>query len=185
MADELPEKKDTAFYRWFLIIFSIFIFILCIINAVNYSKILNQYNSQPDVEQDVGRGWARALYGLNITLAILSGIVALYQLWKVISGTKFSLSEKIKSWFSKDEALGNIGIEFGKKGGSADEFRDAVTIIKDSDSLDDTTIRALANITKDNTACTACLKFLLNKYKSIKKNITDDGTSSPVDGAST
>lgn len=169
MADE-PQQKDTTFYRWFLIIFSIFIFVLCIINAVNYNKILNQYNSQPDVEQDVGRGWARALYGLNITLAVVSGLVWAYHLWKVISGTDFSLTEKVKSWFSSEKTLEKIKADFIAKGGKENEFDSAVNEIKKSAELNDAVIRTLASIPQDPDKCQSCVKFLIKKYSAIKKN---------------
>jgi hypothetical protein len=91
-------KVDTPGYRWVLILLGIFIFVMSIINITYYNSVLNQYNSQPTVPQDVGKGWARALFGINIALAVISGLIFVVQIYKLFNkGKKLGISE----WWSK------------------------------------------------------------------------------------
>lgn len=92
------DEVDTPGYRWVLILLGIFIFVMSIINITYYNSVLNQYNSQPTVPQDVGKGWARALFGINIALAVISGLIFVVQIYKLFNkGKKLGISE----WFSK------------------------------------------------------------------------------------
>jgi hypothetical protein len=92
------DEVDTKGYRGVLILLGIFIFVMSIINITYYNSVLNQYNSQPTVPQDVGKGWARALFGINIALAVISGLIFVVQIYKLFNkGKKLGISE----WFSK------------------------------------------------------------------------------------
>jgi hypothetical protein len=165
------EQADTPFYRWFLIIFSLIIFVLCIINAIQYNNVLNQYNSQPDVEQDVGRGWARALYGLNITLAVVASLVWSFQLYKVITGkTKIDLVAKVKKFFGMEETLADVKKALEDKGLNPDQIQNVITLTQDNKKINEVYLKNLEVIFENKDKSKNWLKYIL-KYILKKKDI--------------
>ena len=120
-------QDATPFYRWFLILFSLFVVVMSIINSVYYNNVLNQYTAQPDVQQDVGKGWARAMYGINIALAVIGSLVLVFQLLKVIMGkNEFDLWERIKKFFKPEKTADEVVVDAAKKAGTTTDIAAAV-----------------------------------------------------------
>jgi hypothetical protein len=93
-------QVDTKLYIWFLVVLSLYIIVISSFNIYYYGKIRSQYNAQPDVIQDVGKGWANAMWGLNIALLVISILVFIVQLIKGISGkATLGISAWISKWF--------------------------------------------------------------------------------------
>ncbi len=130
-------QDATPFYRWFLILFSLFVVVMSIINSVYYNNVLNQYTAQPDVQQDVGKGWARAMYGINIALAVIGSLVLVFQLLKVIMGkNEFDLWERIKKFFKPEKTASEIATDAAKEAGTTPDIAAAAGSAAASEGAD-------------------------------------------------
>jgi hypothetical protein len=106
-------QVDTKLYIWFLVVLSLYIIVISSFNIYYYGKIRSQYSAQPDVIQDVGKGWANAMWGLNIALLVISSLIFVVQLYKGISGkVHLGLWDWIKKKFNKKETVEDIAKQF-------------------------------------------------------------------------
>jgi hypothetical protein len=111
--------KDRPFYRWFLIILSLLVLVMSIISSIYYKDVLDQYNAQPDVQQDIGQGWAQALYGLNIALAVVSSLVLVFQVIKAI--WKIDVIDYVVNFFTKEKTAAEVTTDVAKETGASPE----------------------------------------------------------------
>ena len=93
-------ENETYGFRWFLIILSLVVLVICIFNAIHYNKVLSEHTNTDD-DLGVGRGTLIWFLWLNIVLAAIAGFVMLYSLLKLMFGQQFNLKKLIPEYFTK------------------------------------------------------------------------------------
>jgi hypothetical protein len=93
-------ENETYGFRWFLIILSLVVLVICIFNAIHYNKVLGDHVDDDD-DLGVGRGTLIWFLWLNIILAAIAGFVMLYSLLKLLFGQQFNIKKLIPKYFSE------------------------------------------------------------------------------------